>query len=61
MVAIARTLGNEAYKILWKYFKKIFYEKYFPLTVCIEKEQEFQKLKQGDKTMAKYEEEFIYF
>ncbi|XP_020271651.1 uncharacterized protein LOC109846819 [Asparagus officinalis] len=55
-----RTLGEKAYKLSWEEFKKIFYKKYFPLTVHKQKEQEFQKLEQGDKTIAEYEEEFTY-
>ncbi|XP_020249056.1 uncharacterized protein LOC109826435 [Asparagus officinalis] len=55
-----RTLGENAYKISWEEFKKIFYVKYFPSTVRKQKEQEFRKLEQGDKTVAEYEEEFTY-
>ncbi|XP_020271784.1 uncharacterized protein LOC109846955 [Asparagus officinalis] len=55
-----RTLGEKAYKLSWEEFKKIFYEKYFPSTVRKQKEQEFRKLEQGDKTVAEYEEEFTY-
>jgi len=34
----------------WEDFKKIFHEKYFLHTVRMQKEQEFWKLEQGDKT-----------
>jgi len=44
----------------WEDFKKIFHEKYFLHTVRMQKEQEFWKLEQGDKTVAESEEEFTY-
>ncbi|KAK3040154.1 hypothetical protein RJ639_028404 [Escallonia herrerae] len=42
----------------WERFKSIFFEKYFPLNVKDQKEEEFLKLEQGDMTVAQFEAKF---
>ena len=40
--------------ITWKEFKEVFLEKYFPHSVCIQKEIEFLQLWQGEMTVSEY-------
>ncbi|XP_028097039.1 uncharacterized protein LOC114296912 [Camellia sinensis] len=43
----------------WAHFLEIFYEKYFPQCVRDRKAAEFMELKQGNKSIAEYEAQFI--
>ena len=45
--------------VTWARFLEIFYEKYFPQCVRDRKAAEFMELKQGNKSIAEYEAQFI--
>ncbi|XP_028124956.1 uncharacterized protein LOC114321922 [Camellia sinensis] len=47
--------------VTWTHFLEIFYEKYFPQCVWDRKIAEFMELKQGNKSIAEYEAQFIEF
>ncbi|XP_028099780.1 uncharacterized protein LOC114299271 [Camellia sinensis] len=49
---------HDANPYTWERFKNAFNEKYFPRSVHLQKQREFLKLKQGNKTVAEYEAEF---
>ncbi|XP_028094593.1 uncharacterized protein LOC114294660 [Camellia sinensis] len=49
---------HDANPYTWERFKKAFNEKYFPRSVRLQKQREFLKLEQGNKTVAEYEAEF---
>ena len=42
----------------WERFKMAMTDKYFPRTVHLQKERDFIRLEQGDRTVAEYEAEF---
>ena len=50
--------GQETKPWTWELFKSVFHEKYFPKSICFQKEKEFIKLTQGNMTVAQYEVEF---
>ena len=45
--------------ITWEDFRDEFLEKYFPVDLCIQKENEFTNLIQGHHTVSQYEARFI--
>ncbi|XP_028088608.1 uncharacterized protein LOC114289144 [Camellia sinensis] len=49
---------HDANPYTWERFKNAFNEKYFPRSVRLQKQREFLRLKQGNKTVAEYEAEF---
>ncbi|XP_028089999.1 uncharacterized protein LOC114290320 [Camellia sinensis] len=51
-------IQGEHQEMNWAQFLKIFYEKYFPQSIRDKKVREFEKLKQGNKTVAEYEAQF---
>ena len=44
--------------LTWERFRDEFFDKYFPRSVRIQKEQEFIHLKQGNRSVAEYEVKF---
>lgn len=50
---------NQQTTMTWAQFKEVFYEKYFPQCVRDHKVIEFEQLKQGTMSVAKYEAKFI--
>ena len=42
----------------WAKFKKALEDKYFPRTICVQKERDFIRLEQGRKIVSEYEAEF---
>ncbi|XP_058103530.1 uncharacterized protein LOC131247108 [Magnolia sinica] len=55
--SVLRTIAA-GYMWTWEAFETRFHEKYFPLTYRHEKESEFLRLRQGGKSVAKYENRF---
>ncbi|XP_028118394.1 uncharacterized protein LOC114315961 [Camellia sinensis] len=49
---------DENRDLTWDRFKEIFYEKYFPQCIRDRNVSQFEQLKQGDMTVAKYEAKF---
>ncbi|KAL5559354.1 hypothetical protein UlMin_035565 [Ulmus minor] len=49
---------NDTEAFTWEMFKNEFFNQYFPKSVRREKEREFSKLEQGNKTVAEYEANF---
>jgi len=49
---------NDNDGMTWGRFKELFFEKYFPQCIQDRKVSEFEQLKQGDMTVAKYEAKF---
>ena len=45
--------------ITWEDFRDEFLERYFPIDLLIQKENEFVDLIQGHRTVAEYEAQFI--
>ena len=44
--------------ISWRRFKELFFERYFPISMCDRMEARFLELKQGDMSVAEYEAKF---
>lgn len=62
---LMETRKNEAANIkwigepyTWAKFKKALEDKYFPQTIHLQKERDFIRLEQGEKTVSEYEAEF---
>ncbi|XP_028067735.1 uncharacterized protein LOC114270437 [Camellia sinensis] len=51
-------IGNKDEGINWAQFLEVFYEKYFPQCIWDWKVFEFERLKQGNHTVAEYEAQF---
>ncbi|KAL5570134.1 hypothetical protein UlMin_026709 [Ulmus minor] len=49
---------NDTEAFTWEMFKNEFFNQYFPKSVRREKEREFSRLEQGNKTVAEYEASF---
>ncbi|XP_028076303.1 uncharacterized protein LOC114278456 [Camellia sinensis] len=50
---------HDANPYTWEMFKNAFSEKYFPRSVPLQKQREFLKLEQGNKTIVEYEAELM--
>ncbi|KAL5563228.1 hypothetical protein UlMin_032975 [Ulmus minor] len=55
---VKRQHENDTEAFTWEIFKNEFFNQYFPKSVRQEKEREFSKLEQGNKTVAEYEASF---
>ncbi|KAL5560185.1 hypothetical protein UlMin_036396 [Ulmus minor] len=55
---VKRQHENDIKAFTWEKFKNKFFNQYFPKSVRREKEREFTKLEQGNKTVAEYEASF---
>ncbi|KAL5578342.1 hypothetical protein UlMin_020041 [Ulmus minor] len=55
---VKRQHENDTEAFTWEMFKNEFFNQYFPTSVRREKEREFSKLEQGNKTVAEYEASF---
>lgn len=51
--------GTQVERITWEYFQNAFRKKYIGMRYVEAYKLEFTKLKQGDKTMSKYEVELL--
>ncbi|XP_038983652.1 uncharacterized protein LOC120111162 [Phoenix dactylifera] len=51
-------LGPDDAPFIWEEFKKVFHEKYFPQGIRFQKYREFDRLEQGDMTVAQYAAKF---
>ena len=55
---VKRQHENDTEAFTWEMFKNEFFNQYFPKSVRREKEREFSRLEQGNKTVAEYEARF---
>ncbi|KAL5570732.1 hypothetical protein UlMin_020329 [Ulmus minor] len=55
---VKRQHENDTEAFTWEMFKNEFFNQYFPKSVRREKEREFSRLEQGNKTVAEYEASF---
>ncbi|KAL5553334.1 hypothetical protein UlMin_040735 [Ulmus minor] len=55
---VKRQHENDTETFTWEMFKNEFFNQYFPKSVRREKEREFSKLEQGNKSVAEYEATF---
>ncbi|KAL5542432.1 hypothetical protein UlMin_010142 [Ulmus minor] len=55
---VKRQHENDTKAFTWEIFKNEFFNQYFPKSVRREKEREFSRLEQGNKTVAEYEASF---
>ncbi|XP_028073349.1 uncharacterized protein LOC114275503 [Camellia sinensis] len=46
-------------RLMWDRFLELFYDKYFPQSMRDKKVTEFETLRQGNKTIAEYEAQFV--
>ncbi|XP_038982191.1 uncharacterized protein LOC120110677 [Phoenix dactylifera] len=51
-------LGPDDASFIWEEFKKGFHEKYFPQGIRFQKYRKFDRLEQGDMTVAQYAAKF---
>ena len=49
---------HDGVPLTWERFRDEFFDKYFPRSVRIQKEQEFIHLRQGNRSVAEYEAKF---